>query len=70
MVSGPSYRLEIGQHGPHMPLGANLQELVRETEMSVEPVDFSVDELCWHETSLGQDLCDFSLLRRLEREGR
>ena len=65
MVSGPSYRLEIGQHGPHMPLGANLQELVRETEVAVEPIYLPVDKFCRHEASLGEDLGDFGLLVRL-----
>lgn len=37
--------------------------------MTVEPVDFAVYELCWHKTSLGQDLGDLTLLGRLEGEG-
>jgi hypothetical protein len=48
---------------------ADSQELVGKTEMSVEPVYLSTDEICGHESSLGEDLGDLGLLVGLEGEG-
>jgi hypothetical protein len=48
----------------------DLQELIGKTEMSVEPVYFSGNEVCRHEASLGEDLGDLSLLVGLEGKGR
>ena len=47
---------------------ADSQKLVRQTEVSVEPVYLSTDEICGHEPSLGEDLGDLGLLVGLEGE--
>jgi hypothetical protein len=48
---------------------ADSQELVGKTEMSVEPVYLSTDEICGHESSLREDLGDLGLLVGLEGKG-
>jgi hypothetical protein len=37
--------------------------------VTVEPIYLSVDKICRHEPSLGEDLGDFGLLVRLKRKG-
>jgi hypothetical protein len=37
--------------------------------VSIEPVYLSTDEICGHESSLGEDLGDLGLLVGLEGEG-